>query len=60
VFPATAQTVEFIKKAGLRNGVKIMVGGGPVTNKVAKETGCDYFGIDAIAALNYTKEIYNL
>ncbi len=60
VFPATAKTVEVIKEAGLRDGVKIMVGGGPVTNKVAQATGCDFFGIDAVAAMNYTKEIYNL
>jgi methanogenic corrinoid protein MtbC1 len=60
VYPATTKTVEVIKEAGLRDGVKIMVGGGPVTHKVAKETGCDYFGLDAVAALDYTKEIYNL
>ncbi len=60
VFQATAMTVEAIKGAGLRDKVKIMVGGGPVTPKVAKETGCDFFGEDAVTGLNYAREVYGV
>ncbi len=60
VFQATTMTVEAIKGAGLRDKVKIMVGGGPVTLKVAKETGCDFFGEDAVTGLNYVREVYGV
>ena len=58
VFGATGKTVKTIEDAGLRDQVKIMVGGGPVTNMVAKKTGCDFYGEDALAGVKYSKEAY--
>ncbi len=42
------QTVEAIGKEGLRDKVKIMIGGGQITEEVMKYTGADAFGRDAM------------
>jgi 5-methyltetrahydrofolate--homocysteine methyltransferase len=43
-------TVEAIKQAGLRDQVKIMIGGAPVTDAYAKKIGADGYAQDASAA----------
>jgi len=50
-YDSMKQTVEVIKKAGLRNKVKIMIGGGQITEEVMKYTGADAFGKDAMAGV---------
>jgi 5-methyltetrahydrofolate--homocysteine methyltransferase len=42
--------VEAIKQAGLRDKVKIMIGGAPVTDTYAKQIGADGYAQDASAA----------
>ena len=59
-FTSTSKTVTAIKEAGLRDQVKIMGGGAPVTNVVAKETGCDYFAENAAAGVHYARSIYGI
>jgi methanogenic corrinoid protein MtbC1 len=49
-------TVDAIKNAGLRDRVKIMVGGGAVDEKVRKYADADAYGPDAVAAVNLSKE----
>ncbi|MDH3799047.1 MAG: cobalamin-dependent protein [Desulfobacterales bacterium] len=49
-------TVDVIKNAGLRDQVKIMVGGGAVDEKVRKYADADAYGPDAVAAVNLSKE----
>jgi 5-methyltetrahydrofolate--homocysteine methyltransferase len=49
-------TVGVIKNAGLRDQVKIMVGGGAVDEKVRKYTDADAYGPDAVAAVNLSKQ----
>ncbi|HEY5627444.1 MAG TPA: corrinoid protein [Nitrospira sp.] len=44
--------VEAITEAGLRDKVKIMLGGAPVTESFAKEVGADGFAEDAISAID--------
>ena len=44
--------IEGLEKAGLRDQVKIMVGGAPVTAAYAKEIGADGYAEDAISAVN--------
>ena len=44
------------KSAGLRDGVKIMVGGGTVDEQVCKYAGADAFGLDAMAAVALVKQ----
>ncbi len=52
-FPMSEGIVRAIDEAGLRDRVKIMIGGAPVTEAVAEETGCDYYGKDAASAVDY-------
>jgi corrinoid protein of di/trimethylamine methyltransferase len=44
--------IESLKQAGLRQQVKVMVGGAPVTASFADEIGADGFAEDAISAVN--------
>ena len=45
--PLMKETIEAIESAGLRDSVKIMVGGGAVSNEYAKQIGADGYGADA-------------
>ena len=56
VFEAIKNTVAAIKDAGLRNDVKIMIGGGTVSEEVRAYSGADAYGKDAVAAVNLAKE----
>jgi len=56
VFESFKNTVEAIKVAGLRDDVKIMIGGGTVTDDVRKYSGADAYGKDAVAAVNLSKK----
>jgi len=49
-------TLEAIASAGLRDKVKVMVGGAPVTQRYADEIGADIYGQDANAAVRKAKE----
>ena len=44
------EVVEAFKAEGLRDSVKIMVGGAPVTDTFAKEVGADGYAPDAASA----------
>jgi 5-methyltetrahydrofolate--homocysteine methyltransferase len=50
------QTVEAIKAAGLRDSVKIMIGGGTTDEQVKSYAGADAYGKDAVAAVTLTKQ----
>src|SRR6185369_14525340 len=52
---AMKETVDFIKLAGLRNHVKVLVGGAPITRAFAEEAGADDFGGSAAEALRAAK-----
>jgi methanogenic corrinoid protein MtbC1 len=54
-FEAMKETVEVIEKAGLRHEVKIMVGGGQVSEMVRDYANADAYGEDAIAAVRLAK-----
>lgn len=56
-YEAAAETVNAIKDAGLRDKVSIMIGGGPVTELVREKTGCDFYGKDAAAGVNYALKV---
>jgi len=55
--PAMKQTVDAIVEAGLRDQVKIMVGGAPVTQAFADEIGADGFAADAGSASKMAKAL---
>jgi methylmalonyl-CoA mutase cobalamin-binding domain/chain len=44
--------IEALKEAGLRDKVKVMVGGAPVTESFASEIGADGYAEDAISAVD--------
>ena len=47
---AMSQTILCLKEAGLREKIKIMVGGAPVTSDFAQQVGADAYGSNASAA----------
>jgi 5-methyltetrahydrofolate--homocysteine methyltransferase len=55
-FEAMKETVEAIEKAGLRNQVKIMIGGGMVDEHIRAYTGADAYGRDAMAAVSLVEK----
>ena len=57
--PAMKQTIEAIVAAGMRDQVKIMVGGAPVTQAFADEIGADGFAPDAGSASKMAKSFIN-
>jgi methanogenic corrinoid protein MtbC1 len=54
-FDSMKDTVDAIKEAGLRDDVKIMIGGGQMDEKVRGYTGADAYGKDAMAAVQLAK-----
>jgi 5-methyltetrahydrofolate--homocysteine methyltransferase len=55
--PSMKETIDTIKKAGLRADVKIIVGGAPVTQKFADEIGADFYGTDAVAGKDFARSV---
>ncbi|MFB0537206.1 MAG: B12-binding domain-containing protein [Anaerolineae bacterium] len=55
-FDAMKETVEAIKSADLRDGVKIMIGGGQVNDKIQEYAGADAYGKDAMAGVSLAKK----
>nr|MDO8133150.1 cobalamin-dependent protein [Candidatus Njordarchaeum guaymaensis] len=56
-FDPMKETVNAVKKAGLRDKVKILVGGGPVDEKVVKYAGADGYATDAMNAVKLTESL---
>ena len=50
-FDSMKETVENITEAGLRDKVKVIIGGGPVNERVVEYAGADACGIDAAQAV---------
>jgi len=55
-FDSMKQTVDAIKAAGLRDKVKVMIGGGQMSDEVRKYTGADAYGEDAMAGVSLAKK----
>jgi len=55
-FDTMKETIEAIQAAGLRDQVKIMVGGGQMDDQVRAYTGADAYGRDAMAAVKLAKD----
>ena len=49
--------IETIQQAGLRDKVKIIIGGAPVTQHYANEIGADAFAADASSAVGATRQL---
>lgn len=51
------KVVKKLEEAGLRDAVKVIVGGAPVTEEWAKKIGADAYGADAMDAVKKIKEL---
>lgn len=55
-YDAMKETVSALADAGVRDGLKIMIGGGTVDEQVQAYAGADAFGSDAMAAVTLAKQ----
>jgi 5-methyltetrahydrofolate--homocysteine methyltransferase len=55
--PNMKTTIEALKTAGLRDQVKVIIGGAPVTEVYARDIGADGFAPDASRAVTLTKSL---
>ncbi|MFQ5382716.1 MAG: corrinoid protein [Acidimicrobiia bacterium] len=51
------ETVDALHEAGLKDGVKVLIGGAPVTKEYSSEIGADGYGSDAAEAVNRVKRL---
>jgi corrinoid protein of di/trimethylamine methyltransferase len=58
--PAIKTTIDAILAAGVRDQVKIMIGGAPVTKEYAKEVGADGYSVNASVAVSVAKRMLNI
>jgi 5-methyltetrahydrofolate--homocysteine methyltransferase len=54
---AMQQTIKALEEAGIRDSVKVMVGGAPVTQEFADQTGADAYASNAAAASDLAKKL---
>jgi 5-methyltetrahydrofolate--homocysteine methyltransferase len=55
--PSMSATVKALQEAGLREQVKVIIGGAPVTDGFAKQIGADGYSADASSAVRLTKTL---
>ena len=55
--PNMGRTIDAFVDEGLRDKVKIMLGGAPVTQEFAEDMGADGYGKDAMAAVTLAKDL---
>jgi 5-methyltetrahydrofolate--homocysteine methyltransferase len=55
--PSMGITVQALQEAGIRDKVKVMIGGAPVTDEFANKIGADGYAPDASAAVRLTKSL---
>ena len=52
--------IELLKERGIRDNVKVMVGGSPVSKKYADDIGADGYSVNAVEAVRVAKELLNI
>jgi 5-methyltetrahydrofolate--homocysteine methyltransferase len=55
--PSMSNTIKALQEAGLREQVKVMIGGAPVTDEFAKRIGADGYSPDASSAVRLAKSL---
>jgi 5-methyltetrahydrofolate--homocysteine methyltransferase len=58
--PGMPATIEALKASGLREKVKVIIGGAPVTEKYAKEINADSYAPDAASAVVEVKKLLGI
>jgi corrinoid protein of di/trimethylamine methyltransferase len=54
--PAMKTTIDALKQAGVRDKVKVLIGGAPITQKYAEEIGADGYSESAVGAVALAKK----
>ena len=57
--PNMGKTIEYFEEVELRDEVRIMVGGAPVTQEFADDMGADGYGKDAMSCVDLAKSFVN-
>ena len=52
--------IEGLKEKGYRDNIKVMVGGGPITDKFAMQIGADAYSDNAVEAVSVAKALFNI
>jgi 5-methyltetrahydrofolate--homocysteine methyltransferase len=55
--PEMRNVIEALTEAGLRDKVKVIVGGAPIDQRFADKIGADGFGADAVEAVQLAREL---
>jgi len=55
--PEMQNVIEALEEAGLRNQVKVIVGGAPIDQGFADKIGADGFGADAVDAVQLARDL---
>jgi 5-methyltetrahydrofolate--homocysteine methyltransferase len=55
--PSMKATIDALKEAGLRDKVKVIIGGAPITQEYANQIGADGYGEDANQAVRVAKQL---
>ncbi len=50
-------TIEALKAAGVRDSIKIMIGGAPIRQEYADEIGADFYGQDSTSARDIARDV---
>ncbi|MFC1963687.1 B12-binding domain-containing protein [Chloroflexota bacterium] len=58
--PAMPQTIEALEAAGIRDKIKVMIGGAPVTERYATEIKADSYASDAGSAVKKAKDLLGI
>jgi 5-methyltetrahydrofolate--homocysteine methyltransferase len=58
--PSMKMTIEALEDIGVRDEVKIIIGGAPVTNQFASDIGADGYGADAGRAVQLSRDLASL
>jgi len=53
------ETIDTLKSAGLRDNVKVIIGGAPVTESYASQINADGYASDAASAVDLSKKLLN-
>jgi corrinoid protein of di/trimethylamine methyltransferase len=58
--PGMRSTIEALKNAGVRDNVKVMIGGAPITQRYADEIGADGYSDNASSAVRLARELVSV
>jgi len=56
--PEMKNVVGAVVAAGIRNQVKVIIGGAPTNEQVREYAGADYYAVDAPTGVNICKQVY--